>query len=64
MTVNNNMPDIRFSGFSENWVEKKIESVLTEENRNITLIDDESYELVTVKRRNQGVVSRGFLNGK
>ena len=64
MTVNNNTPDIRFNVFSGDWIEKKIERVLTEENRNITLIDDESYELVTVKRRNQGVVSRGFLNGK
>ena len=64
MTVNNNTPEIRLKGFNEDWVEKKIESILTEENRNITLIDDESYELVTVKRRNQGVVSRGFLNGK
>lgn len=64
MNVNKNTPDIRFSGFGGNWIERKIEGVLTEEKRHITLIDDESYELVTVRRRNQGVISRGFLNGR
>ncbi len=59
-----NTPQIRFNGFSEDWVERSINEVLTEEARSIQLIDDTSYELVTVKRRNEGIVSRGFLKGK
>lgn len=64
MTINNNTPGIRFSNFNRNWLKKNIDDILTEERRPIVLIDDETYELVTVRRRNQGVVSRGFLNGR
>ncbi|GAB6095099.1 hypothetical protein JCM14469_13510 [Desulfatiferula olefinivorans] len=58
------VPEIRFKGFSEEWDEKPIGEVLTEIKRPIELKDNERYELVTVRRRNGGVVSRGHLHGK
>ncbi|MBV5307076.1 MAG: restriction endonuclease subunit S [Desulfobulbaceae bacterium] len=58
------VPEIRFKGFSEEWDEKPIGEVLTEKKRTIELEDNELYELVTVRRRNGGVVSRGHLRGK
>lgn len=57
-------PEIRFKGFSSAWVEKPIGDVLSETKRSIVLEDNQRYELVTVKRRNQGVVSRGYLLGR
>jgi type I restriction enzyme S subunit len=61
---NKRVPQIRFKGFAEVWDEKAIGEVFCEKNRSITLEDHELYELVTVKRRNGGVVSRGCLKGK
>ncbi len=58
------VPEIRFKSFSEGWEEKPIREVLTEKKRPIELEDNELYELVTVRRRNAGVVSRGYLQGK
>ena len=57
-------PRLRFAGFAGAWEEKKIGDVLTEVCRSISLEDDKKYQLVTVKRRNEGVVSRGYLFGK
>lgn len=57
-------PEVRFAGFTDNWKNWKIGEVLTERKNPIELQDDEVYELVKVKRRNEGVVSRGFLKGK
>ena len=37
---------------------------MTDVMRQIDLKDDEIYQLITVKRRNEGVISRGFLKGK
>lgn len=59
-----NVPEIRFKGFSEAWEERKLGEILTEMRRSIVLEDNKIYELVTVKRRNQGVVSRGLMKGK
>lgn len=56
-------PAIRFKGFSEEWKEKEIGNVLMEVKRPIELKDSALYQLVTVKRRNQGVVPRGLLKG-
>lgn len=64
MTDKNNLPAIRFKLFSGGWEEYKIGDVLTEIKRPIELEDDTSYQLVTVKRRNEGVVSRCLLKGK
>lgn len=64
MDKNNKNPAIRFKGFTEDWRDKTIEEVLTEKKRPIHLEDIEDYQLVTVKRRNEGVISRGCLQGK
>ena len=57
-------PRLRFQGFAGAWEEKKIGEILSEVRRSIYLEDSEKYQLVTVKRRNEGVVSRGYLLGK
>jgi type I restriction enzyme S subunit len=57
-------PEIRFKGFSGEWEEKMIGDILSETKRSIVLEDNQQYELVTVKRRNAGVVSRGRLWGR
>ena len=57
-------PRLRFQGFAGAWEEKKIGEILSEVRRSIYLEDGEKYQLVTVKRRNEGVVSRGYLLGK
>ncbi|HBS5696356.1 TPA: restriction endonuclease subunit S [Klebsiella variicola] len=64
MSVDNMIPEIRFKGFSEAWKNKKIGGILSEIKRPIELMDNESYQLVTVKRRNEGVVPRAVLKGK
>jgi len=58
-----NIPDIRFSEFSEEWANKNIGNILAEKKRPIELMDNEPYQLVTVKRRNEGVVPRSILKG-
>ncbi|UDI93681.1 restriction endonuclease subunit S [Pseudomonas sp. IAC-BECa141] len=58
------VPRIRFKAYSEPWVEEKIGDVLAEKRRPIELEDNQRYELITVKRRNEGVVSRGHLLGR
>lgn len=58
------MPRIRFKAYSEPWAEEKIGDILAEKRRPIVLEDDRRYELITVKRRNEGVVSRGHLLGR
>jgi type I restriction enzyme S subunit len=58
------VPEIRFKGFTGKWESRKIGEILTERKRPIDLEDSRQYELVTVKRRNEGVVSRGMLKGK
>lgn len=62
--LRNKIPQIRFRGFDEKWEEKPIGKVLTETKRSIVLEDNQRYELVTVRRRNGGVVSRGYLLGR
>ncbi len=57
-------PVVRFKGFSDEWEEKRIGEVVTEKKRSVELLDDELYELIKVKRRNEGVISRGYLKGK
>lgn len=64
MSVERKVPNIRFKGFSGEWENKKIGRILTEIKRPIELMDNTSYQLVTVKRRNEGVVPRAILKGK
>jgi len=58
------VPRIRFKAYRETWADEKIGDVLAEKRRPIVLEDDQRYELITVKRRNEGVVSRGHLLGR
>ncbi len=64
MTIQMKAPDIRFENFSGDWQDKGIGSVLAETRRPVELLDNELYQLVTVKRRNEGVVARASLKGK
>ncbi len=64
MTVEKKAPEIRLQGFSRDWQNKKIGSILAETKRPVELLDNELYQLVTVKRRNEGVVPRSILKGK
>jgi type I restriction enzyme, S subunit len=57
-------PEIRFAGFTDAWKQRKVGEIVTDIERPIIMKDDEVYQLVTVKRRNEGVVSRGFLKGR
>jgi type I restriction enzyme S subunit len=58
------VPPIRFKTFKAGWVDEKIGDVVAEKRRPIVLNDHQRYELITVKRRNEGVVSRGHLLGR
>ncbi|WP_145483784.1 restriction endonuclease subunit S [Yersinia aldovae] len=64
MSMDSKVPEVRFKGFSEAWENKKIGRILAEIKRPIELMDNASYQLVTVKRRNEGVVPRVVLKGK
>ena len=58
------VPRIRFKTFKADWVGENIGDVVDEKKRPIVLTDHQRYELITVKRRNEGVVSRGHLLGR
>ncbi|WP_240537086.1 restriction endonuclease subunit S [Marinomonas flavescens] len=64
MILGKKVPEIRFHGFSHDWQNKEIGSILGETKRPVELLDNELYQLVTVKRRNEGVVPRATLKGK
>ncbi len=58
------VPPIRFKAFEADWGDETIGDVVAENRRPIVLNDHQRYELITVKRRNEGVVSRGHLLGR
>lgn len=58
------VPPIRFKAFEADWGDETIGDVVAEKRRPIVLTDHQRYELITVKRRNEGVVSRGHLLGR
>lgn len=58
------VPPIRFKAFEAEWEDEKIGDVVAEKRRLIVLNDHQRYELITVKRRNEGLVSRGHLLGR
>ena len=64
MSENRSKPAIRFAGFTDDWEQRKVGDVITEVSRPIEMQDDQKYQLVTVKRRNEGIVSRGFYYGR
>lgn len=59
-----NVPQIRFKEFEGEWADEAIGAVFSEKKRPIVLKDHQKYELITVKRRNEGIVSRGHLFGR
>jgi len=61
--VSKNVPELRFQGFIDAWEQRKLGELLTEIKRPIKMQDDDTYQLVTVKRRNEGIVSRGLFKG-
>ena len=62
--TSNKRPQIRVRGFDEDWKDKQIGEILSEVKRSIVLEDNQQYELITVKRRNEGIISRGYLFGR
>ena len=64
MSEKRNVPAIRFAGFTDAWEQRKVGDIITSEVRPITMEDDSLYQLLTVKRRNEGVVSRGWFKGR
>lgn len=64
MVEKDRKPDIHFKEFTDEWEEWKIGDALTEVKRTIKLEDNVTYRLVKVKRRNEGIVSRGLLKGR
>jgi type I restriction enzyme S subunit len=61
---NLNSPQIRFMKFEAEWKDETIGDVLSEKKRPILLKDHHRYELITVRRRNEGIISRGYLYGR
>jgi type I restriction enzyme S subunit len=61
--ANAKTPDIRFAGFDGNWEYQKFGDVVSTAIRPVEMDNGTSYQCVTVKRRNEGVVSRGFYKG-
>ena len=62
------VPKLRFkaddgSQFTD-WEEIKIGDAINESKRPLDMEDDEKYQLITVKRRNGGIVSRGMFYGR
>ncbi|MGE6832813.1 restriction endonuclease subunit S [Priestia megaterium] len=60
---NKRTPEIRFLEFNANWEERMLDDLLLDVSRPLKMVDDETYQLVTVKRRNGGIVPRGFFKG-
>ena len=56
-------PALRFKGFTDPWEQRKVGEVLRVVFRAVALEDEREYQLVTVKRRNEGVVARARLIG-
>lgn len=57
-------PAIRFRRFRDPWRQHKVGDIVSDIQRPASIKDEELYQLVTVKRRNEGVISRGLLKGK
>ncbi|GAB0171663.1 restriction endonuclease subunit S [Lysinibacillus sp. CTST325] len=60
---NNHTPEIRFPGFTGDWEQRKLGDLVIDVSRPLKMVDDDIYQLVTVKRRNGGIVSRGIYKG-
>lgn len=58
------VPEIRFEGFTDPWERRKVGEILQIAFRAVDLEDDKKYQLVTVKRRNEGIVERARMAGR
>lgn len=62
------VPKLRFKAddgsYYPDLVEIKIGDAIKEAKRPLDMKDDEKYQLVTVKRRNEGIISRGMFYGR
>ena len=57
------MPKIRFKGFNSECITMPISEAVREVKRPLSMNDATEYQLITVKRRNEGIVSRGGYKG-
>ena len=57
-------PELRFEGFTDPWEQRKVGEILQTAFRAVDLEDDKKYQLVTVKRRNEGIVERARMAGR
>ena len=57
------IPQIRFKNFTDPWEQRKLGEIAEEVVRPVTLEDDRIYQLVTVRRRNEGVAPRSRMSG-
>ncbi len=64
MSETKSAPTVRFDGFDDDWEQRKVGDVITEIGRPIEMKDDQKYQLVTVKRKNEGIISRGLFWGR
>ena len=64
MSIIKKNPKRRFKECNDDWERRKVGDTITDVSRPVELKDNELYQLVTVKRRNEGIVSRGKLLGK
>ena len=58
------VPEIRFAGFTDPWKQRKLGEVADIVFRTVEIEDDKEYQLVTVKRKNAGVVQRSVVKGR
>lgn len=63
MVKKNQIPKIRFNTYSTPWLDYTLIDVIDVIERPFTMFDNENYQCVTVKRRNEGIVSRGIFKG-
>jgi len=58
------IPAFRFGNFSSSYKQFKLGEITNSVSRPIKMEDEEDYNLVTVKRRNEGIVDRGIFKGR
>ena len=51
-------------GESTSWEQRKVSETITDIARPVHLEDNVRYQLVTVRRNNEGIISRGYLYGR
>ncbi|KAB2372580.1 MULTISPECIES: restriction endonuclease subunit S [Bacillus] len=61
--VEKNKPSLRYEEFTDAWEQRKLGDLVIDVSRPLKMVDDDIYQLVTVKRRNGGIVSRGVYKG-